>query len=342
MAAGKPNAGSAGGLLVTEDNIIHVKFGPRGRKIPPPPRSQRRDPQPTDTRDPSSATYTMVEVARLFGLTVGKLRHWERTGVIARSGASAGRRSYTFQDLIGIRAAKGLVQAGVPLRNVRRSLDALRVSLPRVARPLSTMRVVADGRDILIRDPHGTYDPLTGQLCLDFDIKQLHEDVVRILHRTGRPNKQRQAYEQYLEGCRWDEDENEWERAVLAYRQALQLDPTLANAMTNLGNLLVRSGEVEEAEELYLRALRIDADQPEAFYNLGFLLFERGEIDAARGYFEQAVCSDPAFADAHFNLGMALQDLGRVAEARQHWSIYLELDPQSTWAEIARRHLDEF
>ena len=55
--------------------------------------------------------------------------------------------------------------------------------------------------------------------------------------------------------------------------------------------------------------------------------------------FERAVQSDPGFADAHFNLAMALHDIGREREARTHWETYLRLDPQSSWAEIARRHM---
>ena len=55
--------------------------------------------------------------------------------------------------------------------------------------------------------------------------------------------------------------------------------------------------------------------------------------------FRRALASDPSFADAHFNLAMTLQELGQVDEARQHWEAYLKLDPESKWAEIARRHL---
>jgi tetratricopeptide (TPR) repeat protein len=55
--------------------------------------------------------------------------------------------------------------------------------------------------------------------------------------------------------------------------------------------------------------------------------------------FQRALASDPSFADAHFNLAMTLQELKREDEARAHWEAYLKLDPESKWAEIARRHL---
>jgi tetratricopeptide (TPR) repeat protein len=69
------------------------------------------------------------------------------------------------------------------------------------------------------------------------------------------------------------------------------------------------------------------------------LLYERGQVSEAIDSFERALASDPSFADAHFNLAMALHESGLVARAREHWEAYLKLDPESQWAEIARRHL---
>ncbi|HSQ62362.1 MAG TPA: tetratricopeptide repeat protein [Polyangiaceae bacterium] len=48
---------------------------------------------------------------------------------------------------------------------------------------------------------------------------------------------------------------------------------------------------------------------------------------------------DARFADAHFNLAMAYEQLGERGKARGHWKRYLDLEPQGTWADIARKHL---
>jgi tetratricopeptide (TPR) repeat protein len=193
---------------------------------------------------------------------------------------------------------------------------------------------------VLVRDRDGAFEPTTGQLVLDFRVDALRDDVVRVLHANQPdPQKRRSAYEHYLEGCRLDEDESTLDRAEEAYRRALQLDPSLANAITNLGNVRFRRGLVDEAVDLYRQALRIDPAQPEAAYNLGFLAYERAEVDDAVRWFEQALEHDPSFADAHFNLAMAYQEQGRVPEARPHWQAYLRLEPKSPWADIARRHL---
>lgn len=329
------------------DNVIHVRFGRDGgsRVQPPPPPEEPTEERATARgrgrrEDPLADLYSVSEVARVFGIKRSRLRSWDRSGFIQPSGRSGRRRYYTFQDLIGLRVAKGLLDEGVPLRRVRKSVEALRSSLPRVARPLNELRVVADGQTVLVRAEEGTFEPTTGQLVLDFEVSSLRDDVVRVLKNHPRNGQQRQkAYELYLEGCRLDEDEATVDRAEDCYRRALSLDPSLSNAITNLGNIRFRRGFVEEAEALYRQALEADPSQPEAHYNLGFLYFEAAEPRLAAECFESALEHDPAFSDAHFNLAMAYEEIGRFAQAKPHWETYLQLDPAGPWAEIARRHL---
>ncbi len=332
------------------DNVIHVRFGPGGgRRVDPP--EPAREPAPPRERatapvngrggEPYGELFRREEVARLFGLSEGRLRYWARSGFLAPSGKVGRRRFYTFQDLIGIRAAKELLDRGAPLSAVRRGLSNLRRTLPHVTRPLNELRVRADGQTIVVHDHDRVFEAETGQLHLDFEVRAIRDDVVRILRPDAiDPERRRKAYQSYLDGCRLDEDPATFDRAEQCYRDAVTLDPSLANALTNWGNLRFRRGDVGEAEALYRRALAIDEAQPEAFYNLGFLAFDRGEMAEAARLFASAVSLDPGFADAHFNLAMALEETGQKGEARAHWSTYLELDPEGAWAEIARRHLD--
>ncbi len=248
-----------------------------------------------------------------------------------------GRNYYSFQDLVGVRAAKGLLEQGVPLRQVRRSVESLREAFPKTTRPLSELRVLADGRSVVVQDDSGAYEPTTGQAVLDFRIDGLASDVVRLLHFEH--DDRARAYEHYLEGCRFDEDEQTFDQAEQAYKKALSLDPSLSNALTNLGNLEYRRQQLEAAERYYRQALGTDPEQPEALYNLGFLCFERDEVDEAVDLFRDALRSDPSFADAHFNLAMALEERGERDAAQPHWQQYLTLEPDGSWAEIARNHL---
>ena len=50
---------------------------------------------------------------------------------------------------------------------------------------------------------------------------------------------------------------------------------------------------------------------------------------------------EPEFEEAHFNLAMVLEALGNDRRARDHWRRYLELDPESKWADFVKRRLEE-
>jgi len=330
------------GALSESDNVIHVAFGDGGGRIE---RKLEVDAAPASARsearqDPLTDLYSASDVARLFSIAASRLRYWDRTGFLSPTGRRGRRRCYTFQDLVSVRAAKTLIDAGLPLQRVRRSVDSLRAMLPKVTQPLTELRVLADGPNVVVKDAQGRFEPSTGQGVLDFELSALREDVVRTLRRHGELDpKKRAAYDFYLEGCRLDEDETTFSQAEEMYRRAIELDPELANALTNLGNVRFRRGYPKDAEDLYRRALAIDSDQPEAYYNLGFLYYERGDAASAVPCFEHAVETDPAFADAHFNLAMALEEVGQRVTAKRHWHVYLQLEPEGAWAEVARRHL---
>ncbi len=319
------------------DNVIRVGFGVDGKltrtPIPEPAPSQPAPPRP----NPREGLYTVSEVARLFGFKPSRLRYWHRSGLLSPSARVDRRNYYTFQDLVSVRAAKELLDQGIPLRQVRASVESIRREFPDATRPLAELRVTEGSRSIVVQDEAGAYEPTTGQAVLDFSVDGLESDVVRLLHFDH--DDRARAYEHYLEGCRYDENERTFDEAERAYKQALELDPTLSNALTNLGNLEYRRGELDAAEAYYRKALGCDPEQPEALYNLGFVHFERDALDEAIFYFNEALSSDPSFADAHFNLAMALEERGDVRVARAHWQHYLELEPDGPWADIAAKHL---
>ncbi len=333
----------------TPENVIHVDFAHRGVRAPlaagegvSATAKRMALVRTRDAEDPVTDLYTADCVARLFNISVGRLRYWDRTSFLSPSGKRHHQRAYTFGDLISIRTACGLLEAGLPLQKVRRSLSALRKSLPGVTRPLTELKVTTDGKHVLVRDRQGAFEPQSGQQLLDFDVDSLRDQVIKTLDRSRtrtREANSRAAYHHYLEGCRLDEDPRTVPDAEAAYKRALELDPDFTNAMTNLGNLKYSQSDVVGALELFEKALRKEPAHPEALYNVGFIMYEQGEVEHAADCFLRAIESDPAFADAHFNAAMTLEDLGQGKEARLHWRAYLELDPDGPWADIAAEHL---
>jgi tetratricopeptide (TPR) repeat protein len=113
--------------------------------------------------------------------------------------------------------------------------------------------------------------------------------------------------------------------AEAAYRQALAIDPALADAHLNLGRLLHESGNSAAAETHYRQALAIDPEDALAAYNLGVALQDQQRPRDAADAYERALGLDPTLADAHFNLSGVYEQLGERAAAFRHLRTYRSL-----------------
>jgi len=324
-----------------DEKIIHVVFGPGGGRMQHRVQgaAESAAPPAENNREPLTDLFTFGEITRLLSITPARLRTLDRSGVVSPTARRRGRRAYTFSDLIALRTAQSLLQKRVRLRDVTRAVAALRKSLPKVTRPLQELRIVSDGERVVVRSQDGAFEPLTGQMLLDFEVKTLRDDVVRVLRPSAGRERARTAYELYLRASQLDEEPASMDEAERLYREAITLDPWLAIAYTNLGNIRFRRQDGTHAEELYKKALEIDPRQPEAQYNLGYVMLERGEPDASIPLFLGAIESDPKFSDAYFNLAMAYEQVGESQKARPYWKSYIMLEPSGTWTEIAKRHL---
>lgn len=331
--------------------VIHVIFGPGGGRVSAPPvdvagtadgartRGEPAQLASAKSSEPVSETFTVAEVARLLSTTPARLRALDKAGVVTPSALKGKRRAYTFPDVIALRAARDLLERQVKMREVAEAVHNLRRALPKVTRPLAELRITSDGRRMVVKSSAGTFEPATGQMVLDFEVKDLRDDVVRVLRPAVTSERAKNAHELYVKASALDEDPSTMDEAEELYRRAVELDPSLAIAYTNLGNVCFRRGDDAQAEALYRRALEIDATQPEAQYNLGYVMLERGQAREAIDYFRGALKSDPRFADAYFNLAMAYEQVDEPSKARPCWRKYLEIEPTGTWAEIARKHL---
>jgi tetratricopeptide (TPR) repeat protein len=333
-------------------DVIHVQFGrtpnDRGRadaRLGGPAhqtanaKTQPKSLSASAPREPVTDLFSLREVAKLLDVPATRLRSLDRAGIVTPSGSRSGRRAYTFQDLIALRATRELLAKSIKMHEVAKAIGALRTSLPSVTRPLQELRIVSDGKRVVVRTNDKTFEPISGQMVMDFQVTALRDDVVRVLRPETSERRAKMAYELYCRASALDEDPATFGEAEALYANAVEIDPTLSIAHTNLGNIKFRRGDDIGAEELYLRALAIDGRQPEAHYNLGYVMLERGAAHRAVIHFERALESDPRFSDAHFNLAMACEQLGDRNRARTHWMQYLELEPQGTWAEVARQHL---
>jgi tetratricopeptide (TPR) repeat protein len=276
--------------------------------------------------------FSPEEVQRILGLNEKQLEYWDRLRLVSPR-KEKGNRFYDFRDLIGLRTVKQLVEEGVPANRLRRALAALREKLSQAQAPLAELRVLSDGKDILVERGGARLEPLSGQFALNFETRELNEKV-RVIARPG-PN----ADEWLATALEYEALGETRAQAIDAYERALCLDPEKLDALLNCGTLCYEEGNLKKAAEYFSRALQADPECALAHFNLGSVLEEVGRLEAARLHLRDAVRLDPSYPDAHYNLAFVCEKLGAHNEARRHWEAYVQLDPASPWCSYARQRL---
>lgn len=274
--------------------------------------------------------FSPEEVQRIVGLTAKQLDYWDRLRLVSPR-KEQGTRFYDFRDLIGLRTVKQLVEQGVPAHRLRRALAALHEKLEQVQTPLSELRVLSDGKDIVVERGGARLEPLSGQFVLNFATRELDERV-RVI--TGR-----NADEWLATALEYEAEGKTRAQSIEAYERALSVDPHKPEALLNCGTLYYEEGNLEKASEYFRRALALDAENALAHFNLGSVMEEAGEVEAARQHLRQAVRLHPNYPDAHYNLAFVCEKLGAFVEAREHWQAYVRLDPVGPWCSYARQRL---
>lgn len=264
--------------------------------------------------------YRSADVARMLGLSISEVRRFARAGFAAPMRAGRNELRFSFQDLVLLRAAAGLVRARVRPARVRRALAQLRAQLPE-GRPLTGVRVAADGEHVVVQDGGARWHPETGQVLLDFDVEDLARKVAPIIRAAGRSNPAPLDAESWY---RWGADLEDAapDQAREAYRRALAHDAGHAGAHLNLGRLLHEAGAVHAAEQHYRRALASPQHRALAAFNLGVALEDQDLADEALLAYARAIEADRTLADAHYNASRLLERIGRKAEALRHLAEY--------------------
>jgi tetratricopeptide (TPR) repeat protein len=269
--------------------------------------------------------YSTSEVAELLGLSTARVRSLIRSGIVTPQRSDAGRATFTFQDLVLLRTAKGLIDANVPARRITRALQALASQLP-TDRPLSAVRVQIDGDRVIVRDSASSWEPESKQTVLDFSIKELGEKVAPLARDSvQRALRAASTAEDLFHAALDSEEIGATADAESAYRSAIAADPKHVSAHINLGRLRHGARALDEAERLYRHALELEPGHPTARFNLGVVLEDRGATKEAIDAYVEAARLDPRVADVHFNLARLYQQTGDQQAALRHFSRFRAL-----------------
>ena len=281
--------------------------------------------------------FSRGQASNILEIRIGRLRYWDRIGLVKPSLRQGGQVFYDFQDLICLRTAKKIIQTGVAATHLNRSVASLVRRFPGKESHLNSLRVFALGDRVIAAKGDRLVDSLSGQYLLALDWKRVRGEVrERIDSFAGT----READEWYEEGLRHDSDPSTHEQALHAYRQAIKLDPSHEQAFVHLGTLYYRRRKYQQAERSFARALEIVPEDPATHFHLGMVFEECNRQDKARACYEQALVANPDFPEAHYHLAGVAEKLDNPEKAILHWEAYLKFDKTTLHGRIARKRIE--
>lgn len=308
--------------------------------------------------------FSIKEVADFFSLKENRLRYWAQTGFINPSARN--RRHYTFGDLVEIKLACTLFDAGIPLPKTRKLLHSLRETLPNEPLPLRCLWLRSDGDVLTVSDHREYVSGSSNSHLVDISLGELERDVAQ---RFGLELPKRVPPLATITALPTGGDD----------RVAVQIDIVQSEHIVqsespkaSTGNvsptveppdeaaeppqglvLLDRLGismegwegsayhwflqgceletdpqRIDDAIDAYRNALRCDTKFAAAYMNLGNLLYTKDRREEALACYQEACRIDPMMPEAHYNLGNLHEESEQLEWAIVEYRRALELSPE--------------
>jgi tetratricopeptide (TPR) repeat protein len=277
--------------------------------------------------------YSLSEVGKLLGLSRSIVTGLIDAGFVSPARGRRKEYRFTFQDLVMLRAARGLTEAGLSSTRILRALRRLKSQLPDEI-PRTGLRIEAAGDSVIVNEGDRQWQPEDGQYVLGFTVEAARRRGVSFIDQPAiesvrQPDRPPDASTPppSLSGDEWFHtamrlEDADPEASCDAYRHAIAADPKYGPAYTNLGRMLHQQGRLREAESVYRLGLARCGPDGVSLFNLGVLLEDSNRSAEAAGLYRKALEASPEMADAHYNLALLCEAKGMRREALRHLSAY--------------------
>jgi len=266
--------------------------------------------------------YGIRAVADLLDASPARVRGWVKAGLVTPGRGPRGALLFSFRDVAFLRRVRDLESERVPPRRVRRVLEQLRDD---GRHDLAALRLEARRGEVVLREDDALWSAESGQGLFEFGPRPGGAAILDLPSRGAAIASERSlaAEDWYSLGC--DLERREPDRAREAYLRAVELDPSHAEALIDLGCLCHEQGDLGEAEKHYRGAVALRPGDATAQFNLAVVLDDQRRESEARAGYESALAADPACSEAHFNLARLCERTGDRTGAVRHLTAYRRL-----------------
>ncbi len=171
-------------------------------------------------------------------------------------------------------------------------------------------------------------------IALDYALLADYTSAARYLEESLQLDPKNVEARYHLGRVRYQQ--NQFDKAVAAFREVLKRDPENVKAEDNLGLSLEGTNQVDDATRAYRRAIALDraalmhTEQP--YLNLSIVLTKLNQTADALPLMEEAAQIAPQSTELHREMGKAYLSLDRLEDARRQAEKAVELDPKDSAA----------
>ena len=153
--------------------------------------------------------------------------------------------------------------------------------------------------------------------------------------------------------------DGQWRAAIALYKNALDINPRLADAHFLLGVALAQQDRPRASVRALEKAAKLRPDSARTYYNLGVAYARTGALAKEIASYKRALRLDPAHTSAHYNLataywaqgrdeaaskelftaGRLYHNAGHTAQAREMLHLIQRIAPESAYAAKLRKRI---
>lgn len=133
--------------------------------------------------------FTTTQIVKLIEVTPRQIHYWDKTNLVRPSLSGSGKGSakyYSFINLVECRTIKSMLEQGVSVQAVRKTLVFLREHYPELKNHLSEFKLITNGKDIFAIDKEGQgIKAPSGQLVIIIPFGDYYKEVESLLKKKA-------------------------------------------------------------------------------------------------------------------------------------------------------------